>query len=538
MATDPYLDDEQDAGGGFNPMEFLRRFLRRKWLFLIPFVICLGMAYVAIKTMKPIYFASGQLRVTQERSTARTLDESQPRYSRSKDEDRETMTLISNIVTSPKFLETIVRQLELQFKVPAEAAGGAVTPGSRAEERAVILQTRRLENWIRVENDEQHIFRIGVRNNDPDLAYRVLVTVLDRFLEEEQASRLQRTETTLDFLDEQRQIYAGNLREAQQALTRFQQSMLSSTLAGNPVNEQNLALGETLLGERRLQAEDFREEELAPQLAAARRVLPSVEQLAAALRNDPEVSTLVRELASLVGTLLNDELTGRGNVAETQNALGTKRLTLDTTLRGRISEEHPVLSVTDRQTVSLYLNSLFYVEAIENTAAQLTRQLRDYRNFITRQPEQAATLGQLQREVELAQELLQNIEQDITRQNLSRAASMSNIGYNIVMHRDPAYPEWPIEPDKKKLAMMGFALALALGVGMVLLAEMMDRSFKSVAQIEQVLGVKILGTLPVITDGPFKGIHQRKILRWALIIVVILGLAAAGLLWLYPRLSG
>jgi hypothetical protein len=178
------------------------------------------------------------------------------------------------------------------------------------------------------------------------------------------------------------------------------------------------------------------------------------------------------------------------------------------------------------------------VEAIENTAAQLMRQVRDYRNFITRQPEQAATLGQLQREVELAQELLQNIEQDITRQNLSRAASMSNIGYNIVMHRDPAYPEWPIEPDKKKLAMMGFALALALGVGMVLLAEMMDRSFKSVAQIEQVLGVKILGTLPVITDGPFKGIHQRKILRWALIIVVILGLAAAGLLWLYPRLSG
>ena len=37
-------------------------------------------------------------------------------------------------------------------------------------------------------------------------------------------------------------------------------------------------------------------------------------------------------------------------------------------------------------------------------------------------------------------------------------------------------PMAPIEPDKKKLAMMGFVLALGIGVGLVLLAEMLDRA--------------------------------------------------------------
>lgn len=538
MATDPYLDDEQESSGGFNPMELLRLFLRRKWLFMIPFVICLGMAYVAIKTMKPIYFASGQLRVTQERSAARTLDDSQPRYTRSRDADRETMTLIRNIVTSPKFLESIVRDLELQFILPPGYDGPAVTPGSRSEERVVLSLTRKLENWIKVENDEEHIFTVGVRHGDPDQAYRIIVKVLDRFLEEEQASRLESTENTRDFLNEQRGIYEANLRDAQRDLTNFQRSMLSSTLAGNPVNEQNLSLAETLLEERRNQVDEFRNDELGPQLTAARQVVPAIQSLSDDLRSEPEISTLVRELSSLLTALLNDELAGRSNQTENQNSLGSKRLSMDTVLRGRIRDEYPGLDPTARQTVSLYLNTLYFTEAIETTVEGLNRQIRDCRNFITRQPEQAAELRQLQREVDRAQELLQNIEQDITRQNLSLAASMSNIGYNILMHRDPSYPEWPIEPDKKKLAMMGFALALALGVGMVLLAQVFDRSFRNIRQIESTLGVKVIGTLPVISDGPFDKYRRRRVVRWLLVTVFILGLAAGGLLWLYPRLSG
>ena len=59
---DPFLEEQgESGGGGFDPMSMLRAFWRRKLLFIIPFVLCLTMAFIAIKTMTPFYASSGQV---------------------------------------------------------------------------------------------------------------------------------------------------------------------------------------------------------------------------------------------------------------------------------------------------------------------------------------------------------------------------------------------------------------------------------------------------------------------------------------------
>jgi hypothetical protein len=95
----------------------------------------------------------------------------------------------------------------------------------------------------------------------------------------------------------------------------------------------------------------------------------------------------------------------------------------------------------------------------------------------------------------------------------------------------------PIEPNKVKLAFMGFVLALGMGGGLVVLAQLLDRSFHSVEDIERRLGLTVIGTLPVINESQFEDRRSRRIWIWIVLVVAILLVAAAGFLYVYPRLS-
>ena len=536
MSMDPFSDDEQESGGGFSPLDILRIFLRRKWLFLIPFVLCLGMAYVAIKTMEPIFFSAGQLRVIHETTAAHSLSESQPRYRSSRDADRETMTLIRTMVTSPIFLERVLVDLDIHLAemMPGFAEEYGIAPGQPVDGIYLDRMISFFEKSIRVKSDDAQIYTIGVRHTDRELAYRLANEVLERFLEEEQAAREQRSTTARNFLSEQRQDLLAQLENSQRHLTEFQRGMMSNALVGNPVNEQNMTLAESLLSDLRRRVEVMDTVDIPRNRTEARAALPITERLASAVADEAETLSLVRDVADLEYGQLVANLTGRQS-SDDQNLLGSMRLSLDSYLDRRVQDAQPNLGGSERRKVTGYLFALQYREAMNFAMNRFSGEIADYRSFMTRQPEQAATLSRLQNEVEVAQERLRTIEQDIAREDLSLAASMSSIGYRIEVRRDPRLPVSPIEPDKKRLAMLGFALALAIGVGLVLLAEMFDRSFKSVRQIESALGLKVIGALPVVDDGPFEALRRRRFLKWFLIVLAILAVAALGLFVVYPR---
>ncbi len=537
MAQDPWLE-ETEGRSGFDPVEIIRIFIRRKWLFLVPFVLCLGMAYVAIKTMPPVYYSAGMLRVIRESTVSRTINEGIPRYGRPRDMDRETLALITSIVTSPRFLEKVVRDLNLQHdpRLRDPELLRTVTMTADEKDAVVAALADRLVGMIRVEIAETHIFTIGVRHQDPELAFRLAKEIIDRFLEEEQASRLEKRATARDFLARQRVIYAKDLEEKQKRLTDYQRSIVAATLAGNPVTEQNLGQADDLLARLRQQRQEALQVDVATLREELSREAPVLLDQVGPLRQDPAVASTLRELVELEYDQVTDLLSGRTVSQESQQLLGSTRLALDQRILAWLGRHFPDLSPSLRARADRYLYASLYDEVNRQVIDRLAGHIRDYRDFMTRQPEQSATLARLQREVENAQNLLQALDQDITREELSMAASMSEIGYRIIVHRDPTLPRAPVEPNKPRLAMIGFGLALAIGVGLVLLATMLDRSFKTVEEIERSLGVKVIGTLPLIKERPFARRRRRRILLWVIIVLAILLLSAVGFLYVYPHL--
>jgi capsular polysaccharide biosynthesis protein len=534
---DPYADDATKPGSGFDPLQLLRIFKRRKMLFIVPFVLCLAMAMVAIKVLPPIYYSSGQIRVVHEMTTARVLPRDVPRYGR-RNLDQEAFINIQTIVTGPKFLERVAQEIGLispSVVITQETSEVGNPVEGQADDASLVRLARRLGGMIRVKQDGPTLFSIGVRHPDPEQAYQIARVVLERFIEEERASRVQPSTSTLTFLENQRQGIQQDRAAAERKLTDFQRSMLTASLAGNPITEANLSVAEATSSRLRSQFYNADTAELYTLERRAQSVLQELPPVTT-FSQDAEIAAASRELADLEYQQILRTLERTAD-ASAQNTLGALRLRLNSAVETKTARDYPQLGALDRSKISQYFYRSLYHEANRRVLARLEQNIKEFRDFMTRQPEQSATLSRLTQEVERTRGMLATIEQDIAEENLRVEASLSEIGYKIVVRQDPELPLYPIEPDKKKLAFMGFLMALALGLGLVILVEMLDRSFKSVSEIEEMLRLPVIGTMPVVESEYFKRQRTRHIWIWLLLVVTVLLIAGGGMLVIYPRLS-
>ncbi|MDD5794509.1 YveK family protein [Clostridium sp. HCP1S3_B4] len=67
---------------------------------------------------------------------------------------------------------------------------------------------------------------------------------------------------------------------------------------------------------------------------------------------------------------------------------------------------------------------------------------------------------------------------------------------NVKVIEEVKLPTAPVSPNKKLNIAVGFLLGLAVGVGIALLLAIMDSTFKDKEQLEQVMGLPVLGVIP------------------------------------------
>lgn len=67
---------------------------------------------------------------------------------------------------------------------------------------------------------------------------------------------------------------------------------------------------------------------------------------------------------------------------------------------------------------------------------------------------------------------------------------------NVQIIQKPQLPEQPISPNKKLNILIAFVLGLMVGIGVVLLLEYLDNTFKSREELEKTLDLPIIGTIP------------------------------------------
>jgi polysaccharide biosynthesis transport protein len=194
--------------------------------------------------------------------------------------------------------------------------------------------------------------------------------------------------------------------------------------------------------------------------------------------NDPLIQKLKTEASDLQ--------IERSKLAQVSRAKHPDLMQLDAQIR----EVNQRLQAEIQKLVRAVETEYKVAKAREETLLTNVNELRREARLLNEREAQALTL---QREKDSVEELQATVLKRLKETTLTSALDTSNI--RVV---EPAtVPTFPIRPRKRLIWTLSAIIGLGLGVGVAFLSESLDRRVRSPEDIERVLGVPILGVVPV-----------------------------------------
>ncbi|AKX52918.1 GumC family protein [Thiopseudomonas alkaliphila] len=324
------------------------------------------------------------------------------------------------------------------------------------------------------------------------------------------------------------QVDMADPRMAAQAANRLAQGFIESQLeasmemSASASSWMNSRLGElrSKLKEAETQLQAFREKENLVDIGgvatiSAAELAATSDRMVDARRSRAEAESLYRQVQSMksggwrklatVSAVLGDPLIQQFKVDEarakakidelskrygarhpTMEAARTELAAAEASLRGQVEQ---VVAGIERNYRLAVANEQSLRSSVNENKAQI--------QHISRKEFQ---LSELQREVDTNRALYDTF---LTRIKETTATSDLDTANARVVDK-AVVPKVPVKPKKALIVLLATFLAGLVGVGLSLLLEMLNNTFKSVDDVEQKLNLPVLGLLPLIKK------HDRK----------------------------
>ncbi len=558
-------------GAVLDPVELLRIAWRRKWYFLVPAALCLGAAVLFLLNATPKYKSEATIFVENQNVPEDIVPSLMPDYI-----DRRLDMLTRRVLLNSS-LTQLVERYDLYPAARQNMPMAAIVERMRSNIDVVLFSTEVTDPRSGRTSESTVAFRVGFTYSEPEIARRVTDELVSLFLATNLEARRDVAEQTTSFLAKERAAIESRINQLEEDFTRFQTENRLLLPEEAAFTRQQLANIESQLDvlDRDLRALREREGFLSTQLALTNEFesarddgrgttpesqleLLRAELATAAARyssNHPDVVRLRREVSSLE-RVVGERSGGGGGGGSTalldQEAALSAELA---SLRERYTEDHPDVVRAERQLASVrdalpssgsanglgtarngafvqlkaQLNS---VQTELNSVAQQREELLAERDQLQRRLAQAPAVEReytrLSRELENAIADRENIADKEATAQLSRALETEAVGERLVLAEPPTRPLSPVSPDKKLILAVGLVLAMSGGGASVLVAEMLDRSIRSIGQLAAIIGEKPLVSIPVLrTARDARRLWSRR----AAGVTVVVAIAAGAAVW-------
>jgi polysaccharide chain length determinant protein (PEP-CTERM system associated) len=175
------------------------------------------------------------------------------------------------------------------------------------------------------------------------------------------------------------------------------------------------------------------------------------------------------------------------------------------------------------------------IRKLKNDQKKIKAEIKKYEKWIEAAPVREAEWNALTRDYN---ELRRHYDY-LVSQNL-QAASVEHLErkqkgskFKII---DPArFPDKPYKPDFKKMFLLGLAMGGGLGIGITLLLDFIDTSFKDVNDIESQLGLKVISAVPFIETEEEARKKRFRMLASVVFFALYAMLLLAAMVFLYMK---
>ncbi len=248
------------------------------------------------------------------------------------------------------------------------------------------------------------------------------------------------------------------------------------------------------------------------------------------IRLDREIQTLQSELG--VGPDTEDlrvqlseqkqhlaELQTRYNenhqeVVSTRRVIGQLEESIARSSNRVIDTQEPV---ADNPAYILLQGELFSTESelrtLTGRGQELRRVVDQYESMIASAPEVEKEYKALLRDYDNATEEYREIKTKQREAIVARNLEQEQKGESFALIEPPALPADPVSPNRPAIIFLGSVLAIGLGVGLVVLREVLDKAIHGVRELTAIMGEAPLVSIPYI-ENDVDIIGRRR--NWAL----------------------
>lgn len=143
---------------------------------------------------------------------------------------------------------------------------------------------------------------------------------------------------------------------------------------------------------------------------------------------------------------------------------------------------------------------------------ELQAKFEDYERRMAKSPDVERQFREMSRELESAQFKYQEILSKQTEAQVSQNLETDRKGEKFTLIEPPQPPEKPISPNRKLIVVVGLLLAVAVGIGAVILRESLDASVRGPNDIRQLFNVPALASIPTIVTVADRQRRRRLML--------------------------
>ncbi|MBM4337459.1 MAG: hypothetical protein FJ108_16355 [Deltaproteobacteria bacterium] len=465
-------DMRNEAGMSFGDLYGVMR--RRRWWFIVPMSVGVVASLVLALTLPAEYEAVATVTVEPpvipDKLAPNTIaSDTETRYENLKLQLLARDSL-SSIITDFKLFEGETTAREVQVEEMRERISIAPLPPAIVDPRKPV---------------ELNSFRVSFRFSDPKIAAEVSNRLARDFISANLRDRTSLADGTMEFFDQQLQKARASLSDVARQITDYKENFQGELPEQLLLNRDRLERNRFDLAGTEAKLEEARDQHrLLSESLREMRLATTSDQSDPSLRRRTLVIELNRQLAL-------------GKTEKHPDVVHT-RAEIDQ-LDGLIAETEDEPMAASKEELAMRDKLRDYEVAAKVLAGEVERlkaDIAEYEQRIENTPRRAAELDHLEQQYKNINESIRTLQLKQVDAEIGKTIETNNKGERFRVVESAEIPTSPISPNRPVWFTAGTLLGMMFGLGLLVLREMSDRSFHSVMDVQNSLGLPVLAAVP------------------------------------------
>ncbi len=403
-------------------------------------------------------------------------------------------------ITSSKYINQMIEQLKLEpeEKITKEAAKRLEEfPDNDLPTMVRTLQIDDLKDDINVELVGENHVVIVCLSESPRTASQMAKSLAEIYRDTKLAEQVLAGDEGQVLTDNQLANAKREYDEAEKQLADFKTSYLNRQLQTGISADANLTQVESEVAATNI---EIRESVDRVNFLAFRVVEAGIDTVAVTANSTPlqhhreSALDATRQVAGLMPRYLWKDGKIQSLLLRVSEALDSMR----SAGQNAANRAFPAASTAVRGDIGELMYRSHEIAFLNAKQKILSDAIKEIEGVIAGQPYYDQMVKRMEDKVNDKKKALATWQEESDRVKIRRATNEAEAETKYTILEPASIPLEPAEPNRIKITIMGLALGIVLGACAVVIAEVVDHSIKRIEDIEELLGLEVVGTIPYI----------------------------------------